>query len=96
MKALYRGAQACVSLARLLSAAFYFAIAILLISFALWLALPFGKSWILTGIAILVGLQGAANGVKAAEIFLSTRPPERTTERQERAPSPRRNRDHNA
>jgi fatty acid desaturase len=93
MKALYRGAQAYVSLARLLSAAFYFAIAVLLIGFALWLAFAFGENWILAGIAILVGLQGAATGVKAAEIFLSTRPPERDTQRQERPPSSRRNQD---
>ena len=83
MKALYRIAQAGVSIARLLSAGFYFVIAILLIAFALWLALPFGKNWILTGIAIFVGLQGAAVGVKALEIFLSTRLPERQAETQQ-------------
>jgi hypothetical protein len=76
MKKLYRGAQTYVSIARRISAAFYFTIAFLLIAFALWLALPFGN-WFLTAIAILVGLQGAATAVKASEIFLSTRPPER-------------------
>ena len=77
MKKLYRGAQAYVSIARRVSAAFYFVIAFLLIAFALWLALPFGEHWFLTGIAILFGMQGAATAVKASEIFLSTRPPER-------------------
>jgi len=87
MKPLYRAAQACVSFARMLSAAFYFTVAILLVSFALWLALPFGKSWILTAIAIIVGLQGAATGVKALEIFLTTRPAERAGQSQQRSPS---------
>ena len=82
MKVLYRAAQAGVSIARLLSAAFYLVIAVLLIAFALWLALPFGRNWILTGIPIFVGLRGAATGVKALDIFLSTRPHERPDERQ--------------
>jgi hypothetical protein len=82
MKALYRGAQTCVSLARLISAAFYCAVALLLISIALWLALPLGQGWLLDILAILFGLQGAAVGVKGLEIFLSTRPPERPDARQ--------------
>jgi hypothetical protein len=82
MKTLYRAAQAGVSLARLFSAAFHLTIAILLIGFALWLALPLGQGWLLNIIAILFGLQGAAIGVKALEIFLSARPPERPDERQ--------------
>jgi hypothetical protein len=77
MKRLYRGAQAYVSIARRISSAFYFTIAALLIAFAVWLAFPFGEHWFLTGIAILVGLQGAAVAVKASEIFLTTKPPER-------------------
>jgi hypothetical protein len=77
MKTLYRGAEAYVSIARRLSAAFYAMIAILLIAFALWLAFPFGEHWLLTGIAMLVGLQGAAMALKASEIYLTTMPPER-------------------
>jgi hypothetical protein len=64
-----------------------------LIGFALWLAIPFGKNWLLTGIALLVGLQGAATGVKASELFLTTRPPERATQRQQRPQSSRTARD---
>jgi hypothetical protein len=75
MKTLYRAAQVGVSIARLIAAAFYFAMAIVLLVFALWLAMPFGSSWFLTAIALLVGLQGAALGVKALEIFLTTQPP---------------------
>jgi hypothetical protein len=82
MKSFYHAAQIAVSLARLFSAAFYLSIAILLIGFALWLALPFGQGWLLDVIAIPFGLQGAAVGVKGLEIFLSTRPPERSDERQ--------------
>ena len=82
MKALYRAAQAGVSFARLLSAAFYLTIAILLIGFALWLALPLGQGWLLDILAMLFGLQGAAVCIKGLEIFLSTRPPERPDERQ--------------
>jgi hypothetical protein len=93
MKALYRGAQAGLTIARLLTTAFYFAVAILLIGFALWLAWPFGRNWFLTCIAAVVGLQGAATGMKALEIFLSTRPPERTAQGQERPRSSRRNQD---
>ena len=44
MKILYRGAQTYVSMARLVGAAFYAAVAILLIAFARWLAIPFGKN----------------------------------------------------
>ena len=89
MKTLYRRAQTYVSIARRVSAAFYFTIAFLLIAFALWLALPFGN-WFLTGVAILVGLQGAATAVKASEIFLSTRPPERATQQKQRVHPSRR------
>src|ERR1700678_3416917 len=77
MKNLFRGAQIYVSIARRLSAAFYFTIAFLFVAFGLWLAFPFGEHWFLTGIAILFGMQGAATAVKASEIFLSTKPPER-------------------
>ena len=90
MKKLFRGAQTYVSIARGLSAAFYFAVAVLLIAFALWLAFPFGENWLLTGIAMLVFLQGAATGVKASELLLSARPPERDIRRQERRPTSRR------
>jgi hypothetical protein len=86
MKALYRGAQRYVSIARLLSALFYAVIALLLISFAVWLAIPFGRNLLLTAIAMLVGLQGAATGVKASELFLSSRPAERPNRQQGRAP----------
>jgi hypothetical protein len=70
MKILYRAAQAGVSLARLLSAACHLTIAVLLIGFALWLALPLGQGWLFDIIAILCGLQGAAIGVKGLEVFL--------------------------
>jgi hypothetical protein len=90
MRKLYRGAQAYVSIARRLSAGFYFVVALLLIAFALWLAYPFGESWLLTGIALLVGFQGCTTAVKASEIFLSTRPPERDARRQRRGPPLRR------
>jgi hypothetical protein len=76
MKTLYRAAQTAVSLARLFGAAFHLTIAILLIGFALWFALPLGQGWLLDIIAILFGLQGAAVGVKGPEIFLSTRRPD--------------------
>jgi hypothetical protein len=92
MRKLYRGAQAYVSIARRLSAAFYFVVALLLIIFALWLAYPYGESWLLTGIALLVGFQGCATAVKASEIFLSTKPPERTN-RPGRPPISRRDHD---
>jgi hypothetical protein len=88
MKSFYCGAQTAVTFARLISAAFYLAIAILLIGFALWLALPFGQGWLLDIIAILFGLQGAAIGVKGLEIFLSTRPPERPPQQQRLPASP--------
>jgi hypothetical protein len=82
MRRLYRGAQAYVSFARVLSAAFYAVIALLLIGFALWLAYPFDRNWLVTGIAILVGFQGAAMAVKASEIFLSTKPAENSNRQQ--------------
>jgi hypothetical protein len=92
MKTFYRAAQVGILIARVFSAVFHLVIAGLLIGFALWLALPFGESWILTGIAILVGLQGAATGVNALEIFLSTRPPQRPPQ-QHYLPESRRSRD---
>ncbi len=82
MKSFYHAARIAVSLARLFSAAFYLSIAILLIGFALRLALPLGQGWLLDVIAIFFGLQGAAIGVKGLEIFQSTRPAERPDERQ--------------
>lgn len=90
MKTLYRQAQTYISIARLISAAFYSVIAASLIAFALWLAFPFGEHWFLTAIALLVGLQGAVTAVKAAEIFLSTRPPERSDRQHGRASISRR------
>lgn len=84
MKSVYRGAQSALSIARLASAAFYGAIAILLIGIATWLVLPPKSSWFLGLIAILVGAKGATFGMKALEIFLSTRPAERPVARQER------------
>ena len=83
MKTLYRGAQTYVSVARRLSSLFYVAIAHLLIAFALWLACPFGENWLLTSIAMLVFLQGAATGVKASELLLSARPPAKAIQRDE-------------
>ena len=62
MKTLYRGAQAYVSIARRLSAAFYFVGALLLITFALWLAYPFGNSWLLTANCDIGGIPGMCNG----------------------------------
>jgi hypothetical protein len=91
VKSFYYAAQTVVSLARLLGAAFYLAIATLLIGFALWLALPLGQGWMLDILAAFFGLQGATIGVKGLEIFLSTRPAERPAQPQQRPPSSRRN-----
>jgi hypothetical protein len=77
MKVLYRAAEISVLIARVLTAMLYAAIAILLFVLALWLALPIGQSWLLSAIAALVGLIGFAILVKASEIFLTTRSPER-------------------
>ncbi len=93
MKSFYRGAQTAVTFARLISAAFHCALAILFIGFALWLALPLGQGWLFDILAILCGLQGAAIGVKGLEIFLSTRPPERVAPQQQHVPESRRDRD---
>jgi fatty acid desaturase len=82
MNSYYRLAQALVSTARIVSATFYAALAILLIAFALWLAFPLGQGWLFDGLALLLGWSGAATGVKAAERFLSTRPAERPDERE--------------
>jgi hypothetical protein len=88
MKSFYRAAQTAVSLARLFSAAFYLTIAILLIGFALWLALPLGQGWLFNVLAIFFGLHGAAVGVEGVEIFLNTRPPERPPQQQRLPASP--------
>jgi hypothetical protein len=74
MPTLYRAARGYVSIARLIGAAFYGTIAILTLALAIWLAHPFGASWMWTGLGIFVGLQGAALGFKAAELYLSARP----------------------
>ena len=92
MNSFYRFAQALVSTVRLIGAAFYAALAILLILLALWLALPFGQGWLLDGFALLLAWSGAATGVKAAEIFLSARPPQQLARRQEGQESMRGNR----
>jgi len=96
MNSYYRLAQALVSIARIVGAAFYAALAILLIVLALWLALLLGQSWFFDGLALLFGWSGAATGVKAAEIFLSARPPQRPAQRQQHSPLSRRNRDQRA
>jgi fatty acid desaturase len=82
MKSLYRGAQTAVTFARLVNAAFHGALAVLFAGFALWLALPLGRGWLLDIIAIYFGLLGAAIGVKGLEIFLSTKSQERPDERE--------------
>jgi hypothetical protein len=94
MNSYYRLAQTLVSIARMASAAFYAALAILLIVLALWLALPFGQGWLFDGLALLSAWSGAATSVKAAEKFLSARPPRQAAERQQGHTSSRRNRDH--
>lgn len=93
MNSYYRLAQALVSIANLIGAAFYAALAVLLILLALWLALPPGQGWIRDGLALLLGWSGAATGVKAAEMFLGTRPPQQPVQRQDSHASPRKNRD---
>ncbi|WP_426424148.1 hypothetical protein [Bradyrhizobium genosp. A] len=78
MKMLYRAAQTGVWTAQLVAAAFYFTVAILLLVFALWLVLPFGgRNWLPTMIAAFLALSGLATMTKAAEIFLTTKPPEK-------------------
>jgi hypothetical protein len=76
MKRLYRLAGACVSIARRVAAAFHFAIAVLLLALALWLAMSFDTSWWLIALAALIALSGFGALVAAAEIFLTTKPPE--------------------
>jgi hypothetical protein len=82
MKFLYRPAQTAVTFAHLVNAAFHGALALLLVGFALWLALPLGQGWFLDVIAIFFGVWGAAIGVKCLEIFLSTKSSERPDERE--------------
>lgn len=76
MRLIYRAAQTSVTIARFLNAAFHFSGAVLLILLALWVQQQFGRNWVLTLVAVLVGFKGALLGVRAAEIFLTTRPPE--------------------
>jgi hypothetical protein len=68
MQFLYRAAQALVSTARFLTAAWYLTIAILLFCLAFWLVWPIGQSWSWNGLAILVAFWGAAASIKAAEV----------------------------
>jgi hypothetical protein len=83
MKMLYRAAQVSVSLGRLIAAAYYFLIGLLLLAFALWLVLPLGQSWLMMIIAACFALSGCATLVKASEIFLTTKPLERPTKGQQ-------------
>ena len=91
MKAVSRAAQATLSTARVISAVFYCSLAIVLIGIALWIAAPRGESLFLDAIALLVGVKGAAFGVKGLELFLSAHPVEQPAARQERLPPSRRN-----
>lgn len=76
MKMLYETAQKGVMIARLIAAAAYGVFAILLLVFALWLVLPLGQSWLMIIFAVFFGISGFTTLAKAAEIFVSAKPPE--------------------
>jgi hypothetical protein len=74
MKQLYRIAQALLSIARLIGAALYATFALLFMWLALWFFLPSGHGEPVFSLTIFFGLWAAMIGVKALEMFLSTRP----------------------
>jgi hypothetical protein len=82
MKQLYRIAQALLSIARLIGAALYATFALLFMWLALWFFLPSGHGEPVFSLTIFFGLWAAMIGVKALEMFLSTRPAERPDERE--------------